>query len=48
MFLQMDIQYGFPMDFDEANHTVAVQNNGFFSQNNVLDVKNCMIPRPLS
>ncbi|GMY32603.1 protein NLP8-like [Fagus crenata] len=48
MFPQMDTQYGFPMDSDEANHTAAVQNNGSFSQNNVLDVENCMVPRPLS
>uniref|UniRef100_A0A2N9GPI8 RWP-RK domain-containing protein n=1 Tax=Fagus sylvatica TaxID=28930 RepID=A0A2N9GPI8_FAGSY len=48
MFPQMDTQYGFPMDSDKANHTAAVQNNGSFSQNNVLDVENCMVPRPLS
>ena len=48
MFTQMDTQYGFLMDSNEANHTAAVQNNGYFSQNNVLDVENCMVPRPLS
>ena len=47
MFPQMDTQYGFPMDSDEANHTATVQNNGSFSQNNVLYVENCVVPRPL-
>ena len=48
MFPQMDTQYGFPMDSDEANHKVVVQNNSSFSQDNVLDVENCMVSRPLS
>ncbi|GMY10777.1 protein NLP8-like [Fagus crenata] len=47
MFTQMDTQYGFLMDSDKANHTATVQNNGSFSQNNFLDVENCMVPRLL-
>ncbi|KAK9997351.1 hypothetical protein SO802_022037 [Lithocarpus litseifolius] len=48
MFDQMDTQYGFSMDSNDANGLATAQNNCSFPQNSVFDMENCMIPRPLS
>nr|POE97706.1 protein nlp9 [Quercus suber] len=48
MFDQMDSQYGFSTDSNDANGLATAQNNCSFPQNSVFDMGNCMIPRPLS
>ncbi|KAL4632280.1 hypothetical protein ACB092_04G038500 [Castanea dentata] len=48
MFDQMDTQYGFSMDLNDANGLATAQNNCSIPQNSVFDMENCMIPRPLS
>ena len=48
MFDQMDTQYVFSMDSNNANGLATAQNNCSFTQNGVFDMENCIIPRPLS
>lgn len=48
MFQHMDTKYGFSMDSDDAKDLEAPQNNGPFQVNDVLDMENCMVPRPFS
>ena len=48
MFPQIDAQDGVSIDFNIANDLAAAQDNGSLQQNNVLDMENCLIPRPLS
>lgn len=48
MFDQMDMQYGFSVDSNDANGLATAQNSCSFPQNSGFDMGNCMIPRPLS
>jgi hypothetical protein len=48
MFPQIDAQDGVSIDFNIANDLAAAQDNGSLQQNNVLDMENRLIPRPLS
>ncbi|XP_057958020.1 protein NLP9-like isoform X2 [Malania oleifera] len=47
MFQQPDTQFGFPPDTSDADNSSAKPSHGSFQQNSILDVGNCLVPRPL-
>lgn len=48
VFQQVDNQFGFSSNSNDANESVTKQSGGSFQQNNIMDIMNSIISRPLA